>query len=418
MEQRLDSIVDFAGMQRFIDVPVRHYSSGMYMRLGFAIAVHSDPDILITDEVLAVGDEAFQNKCLERMSKFRDDGVTIILVSHALPVVRTLCSRVLWLRQGSLIMDGDPDAVVDAYIADVSTTPAHAHEEPSAHHRHSTQAVAGLADVRLLGMEMIGADGHPRNVSTPGQALTVRVRYQARKNFPDAAIALQVHDADDQALICGFNSHAEGIATPLHEGEGSIDLPAVALPLRNGRYAVSVAIFRQPDPPAWAAPDDAHSRAYPLRVLSSLTAPRRRWGSGEALLESVRICGENGEEQQDVATGESISIHLRCISTGAPVLSPVVRLQIYAANGTLCHATNTDRAGVELGTLASPADVTLTYDHLDLLEGEYVLSVELTPLENPRRPYDWHDHAYTLRVHSAYQHGDGLVSLSHHWSCG
>jgi lipopolysaccharide transport system ATP-binding protein len=416
MQERLDSIIEFAGMRRFIDVPVRHYSSGMYMRLGFAIAVHSDPDILITDEVLAVGDEAFQNKCLERMSKFRDDGVTIILVSHALPVVRTLCDRVIWLQQGSVVMDGDPDAVVDAYVADAATQ-GHEHEAVvAAHPRHSAPVVTGLADVRLLGLEMIAPDGQARWHMQAGERMTARLHYQARKNFPDAVITLQIHDAGDDAFVCGFNSHSEQMPTPLSEGGGYIALPNLPLPLRDGRYTLTAALFRQPAPPGWAMPDDQHSKAYTLSVSSALTSPQRRWGSGEALIDDVRLCGARGEEKKDFATGETMGVHLRCMSVGTPVSNPIVRAQIYDANGVLCHATNTERIGVTMGILDAPREATLTYVHLDLLEGDYVLSVGLTPADAPRQAYDWHDRAYCFRVSSEYRHGAGLAALSHRWT--
>ena len=415
MQERLESIIEFAGMQRFIDVPVRHYSSGMYMRLGFAIAVHSDPDILITDEVLAVGDEAFQNKCLERMSEFRDEGVTIILVSHVLPVVRKLCDRVLWLRQGMVVMDGLPDPVVDAYVADVTSAEIAEHGAAPRHDSHSTPAVTGLGDARLTGVELVGPDDRPRWQVTAGEHVTLRVHYQVRKELPDAVITLQVHDADDQMLICGFNTYPEQMSLALHAGAGTVDLTGVPFPLRNGRYLLTVALFSRPDAPAWANPADLHHKAYTLRVMSALSAPQRRWGSGEALVDGVRICGADGQEKRDFATGESLSIHLRCMNTGTPVCDPVLRVQIFDANDVLVHATNTERTGLKLGTLAAPKKLTLTFDHLDLLAGEYVLSVGITPRDNVRRPYDWHDGAYCFRVSSEDRHGAGLVALSHRW---
>ncbi len=419
MQQRLDSIIDFAGMERFIDVPVRHYSSGMYMRLGFAIAVHLDPDILITDEVLAVGDEAFQQKCLERMSDFRDEGVTIILVSHALPVVRKLCDRAVWLQQGQVVMEGAPDDVVDAYIAEVASQKAGEHGGAVLAHPHQmTAAVSGLADIRLLGVEMIGPEGKPGWEIAAGAHTALRVYYQVRKDYPDAVLTLQVHDAADHSVICGYNSYLEQVTLPLHEGDGVIDLSAVPLPLREGNYLLTAALFGRPDAPAWANPDDLHHKAYSFHITSALTAPRRRWGTGEALVTDVRLCDANGKEQADFVTGAPMSVHLRCMKTGEDVVDPVLRIQIFDANGVLCHATNTDRSGAKLGALACPREVTLAYDHLNLLEGNYVLSVGLTPAEDVRRPYDWHDTAYRFRVSSEDRHGAGLVALSHQWAFG
>jgi lipopolysaccharide transport system ATP-binding protein len=413
MQQRLDSIIDFAGMARFIDVPVRHYSSGMYMRLGFAIAVHSDPDILITDEVLAVGDEAFQNKCLERMSKFRDDGVTIILVSHALPVVRKLCSRAIWLSQGSIVMDGAPGAVIDSYIANVTEEErvAHDHAAPAG---PAAPVVEGLADVRLLGVEMLAPDGRPRWEAQAGEHMDLRIHYNLRKDLPDAVVTMDIYDAQDQTLITGVNSYLDRMPVSLCEGEGCIDLPGLPLPLRDGQYLVSVALYSEPAPPAWEHPVAIQEKAYTLTIHSPLTGPQRRWGTGEALVESVLLCGEDGLPRAEFDTGETLCLRLRCISR-EPVVDPIVRVQIFDANDVLCHATNTERAGLHLGRLAGPMDVALVYDGLNLLEGEYTLSVGLWPSVDSRRPYDWHEHAYHLRVRSDYRHGGGLVALGHHW---
>ncbi|HSB16792.1 MAG TPA: ABC transporter ATP-binding protein, partial [Bryobacteraceae bacterium] len=115
MRNRLEAVVSFCELQDFIDAPIKQYSSGMYARLGFAIATEIDPDILLVDEILAVGDEAFQQKCLERMNKFRREGKTIVYVSHDLNSVKTLCSRALLLDSGEIVETGDPEKVIDRY---------------------------------------------------------------------------------------------------------------------------------------------------------------------------------------------------------------------------------------------------------------------------------------------------------------
>ncbi len=117
IRERLASIVAFAEIGDFLDTPVRYYSSGMQARLGFAVAAHTDPDLLLVDEALAVGDQHFQAKCIARIERIKADGTTIVLVSHDLALVRRLCDRVLWLREGSLAMDGDPERVISEYIA-------------------------------------------------------------------------------------------------------------------------------------------------------------------------------------------------------------------------------------------------------------------------------------------------------------
>src|SRR5438132_4057857 len=120
IEQRFDEIVAFAELREFIDAPVKTYSSGMYMRLGFSVAIHVDPDVLLIDEVLAVGDEAFTRKCLDKIGEFRRRGKTIVLVTHSLGLVEKMCDEALWLRHGRLVDQGDPRRVVDAYLTYVA----------------------------------------------------------------------------------------------------------------------------------------------------------------------------------------------------------------------------------------------------------------------------------------------------------
>src|SRR3990170_2761293 len=136
--RRFDEIVEFAELQDFIDAPVKNYSSGMYIRLGFAVAIHVDPDVLLVDEVLAVGDEAFTHKCLDKFGEFKRRGKTILLVTHALPMVERFCDEALWLDGGRKREIGDPMRVVGAYLTDVGKSEerelakaeARAQEEP------------------------------------------------------------------------------------------------------------------------------------------------------------------------------------------------------------------------------------------------------------------------------------------------
>src|SRR5262245_2239328 len=126
IEQRFDEIVEFAELREFIDAPVKTYSSGMYMRLGFAVAIHVDPDVLLVDEVLAVGDEGFTHKCLDKFAEFRRRNKTILLVTHSLTLVERFCDEALWLEKGQARIHGDPRRVIDAYLTDVEQAEDHA----------------------------------------------------------------------------------------------------------------------------------------------------------------------------------------------------------------------------------------------------------------------------------------------------
>src|SRR4026209_1571232 len=122
IQDRFNDIVDFAELREFIDAPVKTYSSGMYMRLGFAVAIHVDPDVLLVDEVLAVGDEGFTHKCLDKFAEFKRRGKTILLVTHALPMVERFCDEALWLDAGAKLGIGDPKRIVDAYLSAVEVS--------------------------------------------------------------------------------------------------------------------------------------------------------------------------------------------------------------------------------------------------------------------------------------------------------
>src|SRR5262249_45161227 len=125
IQQRFEEIVDFAELTEFIDAPVKTYSSGMYMRLGFAVAIHVDPDVLLVDEVLAVGDEGFTHKCLDKFAEFKRRGKTVLLVTHALGLVERFCDEALWLDAGRIRGSGDPKRIVGAYITDVQQREEH-----------------------------------------------------------------------------------------------------------------------------------------------------------------------------------------------------------------------------------------------------------------------------------------------------
>ncbi|NJL27658.1 MAG: ABC transporter ATP-binding protein, partial [Thermoanaerobaculia bacterium] len=129
IDRRFDDIVEFSGLADFIEEPVKNYSSGMYVRLGFAVAVHTDPDVLLVDEVLAVGDEAFSHLCLRRIEEFLARGKTLLLVSHSLGLIEDVCDRAIWLDRGVVRLDGHPRRVVDAYRQAVAEDEARAHRE-------------------------------------------------------------------------------------------------------------------------------------------------------------------------------------------------------------------------------------------------------------------------------------------------
>src|SRR5215213_3721859 len=156
--RKLDAIVEFAGVEKFLDTPVKRYSSGMYLRLGFAVAAHLEPDVLLVDEVLAVGDAAFQKKCLNAMGQMRSSGRTVLFVSHNMAAVENLCSRALWIDQGQLRLDGDPKEVISAYLtASAASCSLTADLE-------TVRSRRGNGDARFTRLEFLSSEGTPLQV--------------------------------------------------------------------------------------------------------------------------------------------------------------------------------------------------------------------------------------------------------------
>jgi ABC-type polysaccharide/polyol phosphate transport system ATPase subunit len=246
LRRQFEDIVAFAEMDEFIDIPVKHYSSGMYMRLAFSVAIHVDPKILLVDEVLAVGDQNFQSKCLGRIHDLKNQGVTILFVSHSLDTVASLCSHVIWLEHGRVQLDGNVDQVLDAYRESVTT-----HNQP-----RKSQRVAQPADVQgvrwgsgeaeVTSVEFLDDKGKVRHVFTTGERMVVRMHHRAHQRISSPRIGLAIYHSDTGVQLSGPNNVFSGHAIPYIEGEGYADYIMPSLPFLPGDYLVSAAIYDQP----------------------------------------------------------------------------------------------------------------------------------------------------------------------------
>lgn len=233
-DRRLEAIVEFSGTQQFIDTPVKRYSSGMYVRLAFSVAAHLDPEILIVDEVLSVGDGAFQKKCLGKMDEARRDGRTVILVSHDLPVVANLCQRALLLRQGAIVGDGPPQQVIEQYMSEAfagSEVSLADRKDRYTHHELMVQAIT-FHNEKL----------EPVQPAFSGQHLVVRVHYacHVQKTFNDMRVMVVVNR--DERTVCILSTDLVDRAPLTLEGRGYVDFHVPHLPLCGGRYFLHVAI--------------------------------------------------------------------------------------------------------------------------------------------------------------------------------
>jgi ABC-type polysaccharide/polyol phosphate transport system ATPase subunit len=276
---RFDAIVSFAELDGFIDAPVKTYSSGMYMRLGFAVAINVDPDVLLVDEVLAVGDEAFTHKCLDKFAEFKRRGRTVLLVTHSLDLVQRFCDEALWLDAGVTKAHGDPKAVIDAYLLDVSRSenealrrsdgqlrPAESssREEPADLFK-AAEGRWGSREAEITAVEMLGPDGSARHVFASGEPMTIRLALRAAGPLTDVVLGIGVFNSEGTCCF-GTNTKADGAAGGELAGEGEVRFHIERLDLVSGTYKLDVAVHQ-----TGGAPYDYHRLLHTFRVTSRTT---------------------------------------------------------------------------------------------------------------------------------------------------
>ena len=239
IEASMDQIIDFAGIADFIDSPVKIYSSGMYVRLGFSIAVTVDPEILIVDEIIAVGDEEFQRKCFDHLFELRRQGTTIVLVSHSLGVVADLCDNALWLDHGKTRALGEVRDVVDEYLQDVNKKEAAAH---GASEEETTGPVRlGSGEIRIRDIEYLDGSGAVVPFLMAGEPCTIRMHYTASVDVLEAVFGLAfVHESG--VTVAGPNSGFGDRAFKVEAGTGRVDFHLERFALQPGMFLVTTAV--------------------------------------------------------------------------------------------------------------------------------------------------------------------------------
>lgn len=270
VEQRFDSIVAFAELEESIDSPLRTYSTGMQMRLGFAVAVHIEPELLLIDEVLAVGDAAFQRKCLDRIAEFQRRGCTILLVSHDATLVRQLCDEALWLRSGRLVAAGSADGVVGQYLASMAIKTRRAR---GAINEQGFEA----PPLEVVTVHLLDDTGRPVIELESGRALRVEIHYTASNPIPAPIFGVTI--TRDDGLICyDTSTAAAGLTLTKTQGAGRIALRFERLDLARGLYYIDVGAYAQD----WRVTYDYHWRTYPLTIRAGgdekgILRPPHRW---------------------------------------------------------------------------------------------------------------------------------------------
>jgi ABC-type polysaccharide/polyol phosphate transport system ATPase subunit len=232
IRRRFDGIVEFAGIEQFIDEPVKNYSSGMYVRLGFSVAINVDPEVLLVDEVLAVGDEAFQRKCSEKFADLKAEGKTIVVVSHAMSAVQNLCDNVAWFEHGHLKQVGTPRDVIEAYTGTVQVDRS---VDDGGHPRWGS----GL--VRITEVELVDHLGTSGSRVTTGEQVVLRLHYDALEPVPQPGFSFFITTLNGEP-VTGPNSVAAGCVPDKIDGHGVAEIVIDRLTLLPGTYELTVSV--------------------------------------------------------------------------------------------------------------------------------------------------------------------------------
>jgi ABC-type polysaccharide/polyol phosphate transport system ATPase subunit len=323
IQHRFDEIVDFAEMQDFIDAPVKTYSSGMYMRLGFAVAIHVDPEVLLVDEVLAVGDQGFTHKCLDKFAEFRRRNKSILLVTHSLDLVEKFCDEAHWLDKGVTKGEGDPKRVVAAYVINVedreenelakaesARVAASASEAPPPPPPEvdgekapenpvddaesvkdgfkATEGRWGTREIEIAKVSISGPDGESAHVFQSGDDIQVHMVVTAKEAITDFVFGLGLFNADG-VCVYGTNTNLEEFQPSEIEGEGTVTFEIDSLDLVEGTYRLDLAAHK-----ADGYPYDYHRLLYTFRIKSrvrdvGIYRPAHRWTFGGGITFKGRL---------------------------------------------------------------------------------------------------------------------------------
>ena len=284
--EKFDEIVRFAELEDFIDQPVKTYSSGMFMRLGFAVAVNVDPDILLVDEVLAVGDEGFAHKCLDKINDFRRRNKTIVLVTHSMSMVKELCDSAMWLKKGQVMKIGDPRMVCGAYLMDVESKEEKdlqaeyqkiAEDMASGRQNETVQQSRwGGGEIQITKVQLLDEHDQEKHVFATGDRMQIKMYVRVRKTVEDFVFGIGIFSTE--GICCyGTNTNIEELQSVECKGSGEVTFSIDHLNLVEGTYFLDVAAHRKDE-----YPYDYHRHLYTFKVRSQIKdvgifRPEHRW---------------------------------------------------------------------------------------------------------------------------------------------
>ncbi len=241
IERRFQEIIAFSELEKFIDSPVKNYSSGMYLRLGFAVAINVDPDVLLVDEILAVGDESFQRKCMNKLYELKNRGKTIVIVSHALDLLANICEEAIWLEKGETKASGPARKVVESYLEEVNRQ----EQEKSGYLNEADKNKElgsrwGSGEILIDKVELLDNSGKTPKVFVTGKPMTIRFSYQVKNKIHRPVFGMLIHTRS--GILCsGTNSRIAGLVPEELSGSGTLQFTINELPLLAGEYLLSLA---------------------------------------------------------------------------------------------------------------------------------------------------------------------------------
>ena len=310
IDRKLDDIIRFSELEKFIDHPVRSYSSGMYMRLAFSVAINVEPDVLLVDEVLAVGDASFQRKCINRIKELKGAGKTIVFVSHDQGVMETLCDTVYWLREGRIVDSGDPKRVIGAYLTYTAQKDDERQREERAAVEAATQLLTGEAageeqpqpetseenrwgsgEVQILSARLTDAKGSERNLVQTGEESCIEIEYAMQHRPQSIRFHLEFQTADG-VLCYATNTGVAGVDLSQIPSRGRILFRMEELSLLPGHYDLDASVQGQD-----GVPYDYRRRCLQFEVCSGqaekgIARIKHRWD-----VQPAEVTEENSEVQ-------------------------------------------------------------------------------------------------------------------------
>ena len=267
VQRKFDQIVAFAEVERFIDTPIKFYSSGMQMRLGFAVAAHTDPDVLLIDEILAVGDASFQAKCLNKLAELKEQNKTIILVSHHLANITDHSTTVLWLDRGTVRMFGEADAVVDAYLEHVSA------EMKSEDNQHEARDITGDRPISIVDVALLDASEQPQTRFDREDTVHIDISFNASRPVPGVVFGVSIQDIHGWDLG-GITTNPDSVKVTAPVDHGVLRLTLDPLLFVKGVYLLNIHVAD----PATKRHYDLRRRALRLVVDGHRSAPTETSG--------------------------------------------------------------------------------------------------------------------------------------------